>query len=90
MYGKAPVKETIYSKFVFARVLNVLEQGRGVYDIKDLAFACGLKPTHNFSRRIMQLVDQHHIIMIATHNANGRLTAVFCLPEVDTTSVYPL
>jgi hypothetical protein len=83
MYGKAPSKDTIYSEFVSARVRDVLGQGRGAYDIKELAFACGLKPTHNFKRRIMQLVAQHQVNMIATFTERGRITAVFCPPEVD-------
>lgn len=83
MYGKAPSKETIYSLFVSSRVLVVLGEGRGVYDTKELAFACGLKPTHNFKRRIMQLVAQRLIRMTAAYTEKGRMTAVFTLPEVN-------
>lgn len=82
MYGKAPARQTVYSEFVSSRVKFLMGQGREMYDIKELAFACGLKPTHNFKRRIMQLVDQDIIRMTAAHTEKGRLTAVFHLPEV--------
>lgn len=89
MYGKAPTKETVYSLFVLHQVTNALLKGEGCYDVKELAFACGLKPTHNFKRRIMQLVAQRHIRMNASYTENGRLKAVFYLPEVDTSDEQP-
>jgi len=82
MYGKAPAKVTIYSEYVFSNVVSILGSGGGDYDIKALAAACGLKPTHNFKRRVMQLVDQGVIKAHAARTANGGLIAVFSLPEV--------
>ena len=82
MYGKAPQKVTVYSEYVFSNVVSILGAGQGYYDIKALAAACGLKPTHNFKRRVMQLVDQGVIKARASLNANGGMIAFFSLPEV--------
>lgn len=83
MYGKAPQRVTVYAEYVFSNIPTILGAGQGDYDMKGLAAACGLKATHNFKRRVMQLVDQGHIKMTPVFDANGGLTALFSLPEVD-------
>lgn len=82
MYGKVPQKETVYSSYVFGAVLSYIQAGQGAYTIEALAAACGLKPTHNFKRRVMQMVDRNIIMMSPAFGVNGRLIALFSLPEV--------
>lgn len=83
MYGKAPTKTTMYSEFVKANVTTILGAGEGQYDIKALAAACGLKPTHNFKRRVLQLVDDGLVAIDLMRTEDGRYIAVYGRPEVD-------
>jgi len=88
MYGKTPRYDTVYFEFVKANVLSILGSGQGVYDMPALASACGLKPTHNFKRRIMQLVEIGLIRADVALTGKGSMKAVFMLPEVEK-SEYP-
>jgi hypothetical protein len=83
MYGKVPRYETVYFEFVKANVVSILGMGQGVYDMKELAAACGIKPTHNFKRRVMQLVELGIIKADVALTGRGSMKAVFMLPEVE-------
>jgi len=83
MYGKPAYKDTVYFEYVKANVLSILGTGKGAYDIKALAAACGLKPTHNFKRRVHQMIDLGLIVGVPALTANGGMYAVYMLPEVE-------
>lgn len=83
MYGKTPRYDTVYFEFVKANVISILGAGQGYYDIKALAAACGLKPTHNFKRRIQQLVDLGLIVGIPAVSTRGGMYVLYTLPEVN-------
>lgn len=82
MYGKAAYKDTVYFQYVKANVVSMLGQGKAIYDLKELAAQIDLKPTHNFKRRIMQLVELGVIVADVAYTETGSLKAVFRLPEV--------
>jgi hypothetical protein len=83
MYGKTPYKDTVYFEYVKANVASMLGQGKVRYDLNQLAALIGLKPTHNFKRRVMQLVSLGVIAADVAYTENGSLKAVFKLPEVE-------
>lgn len=89
MYGKTPRYDTVYFEFVKANVTSILGMGQGVYDMKELAAACGLKPTHNFKKRVMQLVELGIIKADVALTGRGSMKAVFMLPEVEKPKDYP-
>lgn len=89
MYGKVPHYDTVYFEFVKANVVSILGTGQGAYDMKELAAACGLKPTHNFKRRIMQLVELGIIKADVALTGRGSMKAVFTLPEVVIQQEFP-
>lgn len=89
MYGKTPRYDTVYFEFVKANIPSILGTGQGVYDMQGLASACGLKATHNFKRRVMQLVELGIIRADVAFTENGGLKTVFSLPEVVTQEEYP-
>jgi hypothetical protein len=82
MYGKTAYKDTVYFEYVKANVVSMLGQGKGAYDLKELAALIGLKPTHNFKRRLHQLVDLGVIAAEVAYTETGSMKAVFMLPEV--------
>ena len=89
MFGKAPRKNTVYSEFVNANVPSMLGQGKGAYTIEELALALGLKPTHNFKRRVWDLAVRQVIAATPAFTENGRMITVYHLPEVVTEKEIP-
>jgi len=87
MYGKTPYKDTVYFEYVKANIVSTLGQGKLIYDLKELAVLIGLKPTHNFKRRVMQLVELGVIVADVAYTEKGSLKAVFKLPEVEMTEI---
>jgi hypothetical protein len=89
MYGKVPRYDTVYFEYVKANVTSILGAGQGAYDMNELAAACGVKPTHNFKRRVMQMVELGIIKADVALTGRGSMKAVFMLPEVAKESDYP-
>lgn len=77
---------TVYSSYVFSNVLSTLAVGQGAYTMDELASMVGLKPTHNFRRRIRQMVDRGLIVAKPVFSSGKGLTAIYMLP-VDETQI---
>lgn len=52
----AQVRLTAYAQYVFTNVAKAARVGQGMYSYDELAEMVGLKPTHNFRRRIHEMV----------------------------------
>lgn len=48
---------TAYAQYVFTNVKEAARVGQGMYTYDELAVMVGLKPTHNFRRRIHEMVS---------------------------------
>lgn len=79
----SPVKphNSVYAQYVFTNLPLCLAQGQGCYDVHGLASLIGLHVTHNFRKRVKQLVQTGVLTEYTVFNARGGLTAVFGLPE---------
>lgn len=76
-----PRYTTAYAEYVFSNVLSILSDGAGAYDINTLAAKVGLKPTHNFKKRIRQMVAEGRLKSFAAFTPRGGLMLVYTLPE---------
>jgi hypothetical protein len=72
---------TAYSEYVFSNVVNVLAVGQGAYDMHTLAGMVGLKPTHNFRKRVRQMVAEGRIATNTVFTPRGGLAIVYTLPD---------
>lgn len=89
MHGKAPRKNTVYAEYVNANVPKLLGQGKAAYTIEELAQALGLKPTHNFKRRVWDLAVRQVIAAAPAFTEKGQMITVYHLPEVVQQQEYP-
>lgn len=80
MNGIGQRRITVYSSYVFSNVMSILGTGQGAYDIKALAAACGLKPTHSFRSRLVDMVNSGLIVAIPAYTERGGMIAVYHLP----------
>jgi len=77
-----PRNNTAYSEYVFSNVVSILGGGAGAYDIHALAEKVGLKPTHNFRKRIRQMVAEHRLAAFTAFTPRGGLMIVYTLPDI--------
>lgn len=73
-------KDTVYKQYVFDRVGQALTDNRGVYDMNALAAMVGLKPTHNFRKRVHQMVKEGLVEANTVFSPRGGLMHVFTAP----------
>ena len=78
-----PKYVTAYEMYVNTNVHNVLCDGGGVYNYKELAEKVGLKPTQHFKRRINQMVARGRISCVASFTLRGGIENRFtALPSI--------
>ena len=75
-----PRYNTAYAEYVFSNVVSILGGGAGAYDIHALADMVGLKPTHNFRKRIRQMVAEGRLMAHTAFTLRGGLMIVYTLP----------
>jgi len=73
-------RDTVYKQYVFDRVGQVLQDTDRLYTYEDLASSAGLKPTHNFRKRVNQMVAEGLIKAHVVFSPRGGLKHMFSLP----------
>jgi len=81
MSSQASNRATAYAEYVQANVVTVCRSGGGAYTYHELAEALGLKPTHNFKRRVKQMVEKRALLMVAAFTPRGGIEARFQSPD---------
>lgn len=75
--GTGQGKETVYKEYVFSNVASIFSSGAGAYNYTELAAMVGLKPTHNFRKRVRQMVSEGLIASFAAFTPRGGIEARF-------------
>lgn len=83
MSSKLPSRNTVYAQFVNSNVISILSAGQGAYTMDELARMVGLKPTHNFRRRVIALVQLGQLKAEAVFSPRGGLMALYSLPVIE-------
>jgi len=78
-------RNTVYKQYVIDRVGQGLREQGGAYTYDDLAVMVGLKPTHNFRRRVREMVSEGLLKAEAVFSPRGGLMNVFSIPSTETT-----
>lgn len=73
-------RDTVYKQYVFDRVGQALQQADGLYTYEDLAAMVGLKPTHNFRRRVREMVSEGRLKAHTVFSPRGGLKNMFSHP----------
>lgn len=77
-------KNTVYKQYVFDRVGQALNDHCAAYDMNSLASMVGLKPTHNFRKRVHEMVKEGLISATTVFSPRGGLMHVFFKPINET------
>lgn len=72
-----PTRATAYQEYVFSNVASTVRAGQGIYNYSELAEMVGLKPTHNFRKRVKQMVAEGRLEAIAAFTPRGGIEARF-------------
>lgn len=80
-------RDTVYKQYVFDRVGQVLSDRWGAYNYDGLAELVGLKPTHNFRRRVREMVQAGLLKSVTAFTPRGGLTILFHHPTVEPTEI---
>lgn len=84
MSPKIPVRDTAYSEYVNSNLPLRVASGGGAYTYIELGAMVGLKPTHNFRRRVKWLAMTGHLKQTACFTPSGGLEARFTMPDIYT------
>lgn len=87
MSPKIPVRETAYSEYVISNLPQRVAGGGGAYTYKELSEMVGLKPTHNFRRRVKWLAMTGNLKQTACFTPAGGLEARFSMPDIHTEEI---
>lgn len=74
-------KNTVYKQYVFDRVGQCTSAMSAAYTYDELAVMVGLKPTHNFRRRIREMAQAGLLGTITAFTPRGGLTILFHHPS---------
>jgi len=85
----APRNNTAYAEYVKTNIMRTVADRVGAYNYKELAEMVGLKPTHNFRRRIGQLVAEGYLVCVATFTPRGGIENRFTTPTTYETTEIP-
>lgn len=77
MSTQTPARNTAYAEYVFANLPSIVRSGGGLYTYTDLASMVGLKPTHNFRKRVKQMVAVGLLFACAAFTPRGGIEARF-------------
>lgn len=80
-------KNTVYKQYVFDRVGQGLAQSSSLYTYEDLAAMVGLKPTHNFRRRVREMVKEGLLKAHVVFSPHGGLKHMFSHPYNEPTEI---
>lgn len=80
-------RDTVYKQYVFDRVGQGTQQSGSLYTYEDLAALVGLKPTHNFKRRVREMVKEGLLKAHTVFSPSGGLKHMFSHPYNETTEI---
>jgi len=80
-------RDTVYKQYIFDRVGQGLQQTSSLYTYEDLAAMVGLKPTHNFRRRVREMVKEGLIKAHVVFSPRGGLKHMFSHPYNEITEI---
>lgn len=78
-------RTTAYAEYVFSNLALSVRSGAGLYSYDELAAMVGLKPTHNFRKRVRQMVSEGALVMQAVFTPRGGIEARFMAPTNEPT-----
>jgi len=70
---------TPYAQYVFSNVLSFARVGQGMYSYDELASGVGLKPTHNFRRRVNEMVADGSLVLCPAFTPRGGIENRFMI-----------
>jgi len=79
MTSRTP-RTTSYGEYVFTNVASTVRSGAGLYNYDELAAMVGLKPTHNFRKRVRQMVAEGLLQLVHAFTPRGGIEARFTIP----------
>ena len=77
MSSQLPIRQTAYAEYVNSNLTLLVAERGGAYTYKELAEMVGLKPTHNFRRRVKSLVASGSLLQNAVFTPRGGIEARF-------------
>jgi len=80
---------TAYAQYVFTNVSHFARVGQGCYTYDELAGGVGLKPTHNFRRRINEMVSDRTLVLCPAFTPRGGIENRFMHVETNVQEVHP-
>jgi len=80
-------RDTVYKQYVFDRVGQGTEQSWKAYTYDELAALVGLKPTHNFKRRVREMVQAGLLKSVTAFTPRGGLTILFHHPTIEPSEI---
>ena len=75
---------TPYAQYVFSNVLAFARVGQGMYSYDELASGVGLKPTHNFRRRVNEMVADGSLVLCPAFTPRGGIENRFMIDITET------
>lgn len=82
-------RTTAYSQYVFSNLPPTVKSRVGLYNYFELAELVGLKPTHNFRKRVRQLVSEGLLVATACFTPAGGIETRFTSPTDENTKEIP-
>jgi len=73
-------RTTAYGEYVFSNLASCVRSGGGLYNYDELAAMVGLKPTHNFRKRVRQMVAEGLLQLVPAFTPRGGIEARFQIP----------
>jgi hypothetical protein len=80
---------TAYAQYVFSNVKEAARVGQGMYSYDELAEMVGLKPTHNFRRRINEMVSDGSLKLCPAFTPRGGIENRFMIEITHTEMADP-
>jgi len=80
---------TAYAQYVFSNVSRFARVGQGMYSYDELARGVGLKPTHNFRRRVNELVVAGTLKLCPSFTPRGGIENRFMITSTVETTEFP-
>jgi len=70
-------RNTAYAEYVFTNLTSIVSSRVGLYSYSELAELVGLKPTHNFRKRVRQMTSEGTLQAVPTFTPRGGIELRF-------------
>ena len=85
----AQARLTAYAQYVFTNISQFARVGQGMYTYDELASSVGLKPTHNFRKRINEMVADGILVLRPAFTPRGGIENRFMATPTEDTKEIP-